>query len=190
MNILRNFAEKKVAFSRDIQYNRKGSGGISMNITTIFRWIFLGLIKPVVSCAEPSETFIMEYSTMENEQENQPAQEWKAEQTLCRQLGISFQKDCWQQLRNPSKQQTFFLELMTAIEQQEMQDCRKRMRHALILLLVSVVLFATLLLTAWFVVNAVWWSIVLSVAGAVILAAGISNYFRIERKISVAPKNW
>lgn len=161
-----------------------------MNITTIFRWIFLGLIKPVVSCAEPSETFIIEHSTMENEQENQRAEEWKAGQTLCRELGISFQKDCWQQLRNPSKQQTLFLELMTAIEQQEMQDCRKRMRHALILLLASVVLFAALLLTAWFVVNAVWWSVGMSVAGAVILAAGISNYVRIERKTSVAPKDW
>jgi hypothetical protein len=190
MNILRNFAEKKVVFSHDIQYNRRGSGGILMNITTIFRWIFLGLIKPVVSCAEPSETFVMEHSTMENEQENQPAQEWKAEQTMCRELGISFQKDCWQQLHNPTKQQTLFLELMTAIEQQQVQDYKKRMRHALILLLASVVLFAALLLTAWFVVNEVWWSIVLSIAGAVILAAGISNYVRIERKISVAPKNW
>ena len=189
MNILRNFAEKKVVFSHDIQYNRRGSGGISMKITTIFRWIILGLIKPVVSCAEPSETFIMEHSTMENEQENHPAKEWTAEQTLCRQLGMLFQKDCWQQLRNPSKQQTLFLELMTAIEQQEMQDCRKRMRNALILLLASVVLFAALLLTAWFVVNAVWWSVGMSVAGAVILAAGISNYVRIERKTSVAPKN-
>ncbi len=162
-----------------------------MKIATIFRWIFLGLIKPVVSCAEPSERFVIDTSAAENgEQENHPAKEWTAEQTLCRQLGMLFQKDCWQQLRNPSKQQALFLELMSAIEQQELQDCRKRMRYALILLLSSVLLFAALLLTAWFVLNAVWWSVALSVAGAVILAAGISNYVRIERKTSVAPKDW